>query len=370
MINGTFFAVKTVTVLVAAVIIPTVISNMTFSAKWHDIVEISGYMYHVVGLRSDGTVVVNGANYSGQRNVEEWQDIVQIVGGRDYTAGLKADGTVLITNDQERFADVKNWTDIIAIEGSTDHLLGLKSDGTCVAAGNGKDEELEVGDFEDIVTIYANRGSNGGMSMGISSTGRVYMTGGWENGPDWVGEETGNGEGQMRVTALYGQYGSVLAVSEDGACRGLGEDENGQLSAAESWDGSQIVDGFCRQSTLVLLQNGTVLYAGKNDGMRYQVKDWTDIIDLCGNSGHVLGLRKDGTVVAVGSNEKGECDVSEWNHIEKIYTLYYTSFGVKEDGTVVAAGYDPAAVTYVSDKNPIEVLQFWWGATQWADMIG
>ena len=40
-----------------------------------DIVAISAGSYHTVGLKSDGTVVATGANYSGECDVKNWKNI-------------------------------------------------------------------------------------------------------------------------------------------------------------------------------------------------------------------------------------------------------------------------------------------------------
>jgi len=50
---------------------------------------------HIVGLKTDGTVVAVGENRNRQCNVGHWTDIVQIAEGTQYTVGLKTDGTVV-----------------------------------------------------------------------------------------------------------------------------------------------------------------------------------------------------------------------------------------------------------------------------------
>jgi len=49
---------------------------------------------HIVGLKSDGTVVAMGDNNDGQCNVGNWTDIIQVAAGCVHTVGLKSDGTV------------------------------------------------------------------------------------------------------------------------------------------------------------------------------------------------------------------------------------------------------------------------------------
>ena len=51
-----------------------------------------------MGLKSDGTAVAAGDNYSGQCDIEDWTDISQVGAGRLITLGLRDDGTVITTS--------------------------------------------------------------------------------------------------------------------------------------------------------------------------------------------------------------------------------------------------------------------------------
>ena len=51
--------------------------------------------YHVVGLKSDGTVVASGDNGYGQCDVSEWKDVVAIWSDNIVTIGLTEDGKIL-----------------------------------------------------------------------------------------------------------------------------------------------------------------------------------------------------------------------------------------------------------------------------------
>lgn len=64
-------------------------------ADWTGIVAIDASDSHVVGLKTDGTVVAAGPNYSGRCDVSDWTDIVQIAAGGYCTLGLRADGTIV-----------------------------------------------------------------------------------------------------------------------------------------------------------------------------------------------------------------------------------------------------------------------------------
>jgi len=74
---------------------------------WTDIVAVAVGDYHVVGLRSDGTVVATGTNGYGQCDVSEWRDVVAIWANNVVTIGLRENGKVVVAG---RFMGEKNET--------------------------------------------------------------------------------------------------------------------------------------------------------------------------------------------------------------------------------------------------------------------
>lgn len=65
--------------------------------KWTNIIDIDGGDYHIVGVKSDGSVCAAGKNDQGQCNVSDWADITMISAKNEYTVGLKGDGTIIAT---------------------------------------------------------------------------------------------------------------------------------------------------------------------------------------------------------------------------------------------------------------------------------
>ena len=108
---------------------------------------------HIVGLKSDGTVVAVGWNNSGQCNVGGWADIVQVAAGHLHTVGLKSNGTVVAAGAEGYDHDygqcqVGGWTDVVRIAAGYYHTVGVKSDGTVVAVGANYDGQCEVGGWK------------------------------------------------------------------------------------------------------------------------------------------------------------------------------------------------------------------------------
>lgn len=80
--------------------------------QWTDIVAISVGKQgsHIVGLRSDGTVVAAGDNNLKECNVRDWTDVVAVSAGHRFTVGLKADGTVIATG--RHIQGISQWSHI------------------------------------------------------------------------------------------------------------------------------------------------------------------------------------------------------------------------------------------------------------------
>ena len=95
-------------------------------------------------------------------DVSDWKNIVSIATTWAYSIGLKNDGTVVVDDayhgyaTQDHYIDTSSWKDIVAISGGYNHVVGLRSDGTVVAAGNNDEGQCNVEKWKDIVAIYAD----------------------------------------------------------------------------------------------------------------------------------------------------------------------------------------------------------------------
>ena len=192
--------------------------------NWTDIKQVSVGYDHVVGLKSDGTVVAVGMNDNGECDVEGWKDIVEISAGSGYTVGLKSDGTVVATgwDDNDQY-DVEDWKDIIAISAvnGNHHIVGLKSDGTVVATGENYFGECDVEDWKDVVAISTGRYR----TAGLKSDGTVIATGinyyGQCNVSDWVD-----------IIAISVDESYTVGVKSDGTVVAVGLNDNGQCDVS------------------------------------------------------------------------------------------------------------------------------------------
>jgi tetratricopeptide (TPR) repeat protein len=151
-------------------------------ADWRDIIAISAGNNYTVGLKANGTVITTGYDSDGRCDVSDWRDIVAISAGRyhNHIVGLKSDGTVVIADSGGSVCtqrDVANWRDIVAISNGEDHVVGLKADGTVIAAGYNYDGECNVSDWRDIVAISTHGGYSPRHTVGLKTDGTVVAVG-------------------------------------------------------------------------------------------------------------------------------------------------------------------------------------------------
>ena len=176
-------------------------SELHDATEWRDIIAIAAGNHHVVGLKSDGTVVALGEKCTsqlkefcpkktclyGECDVSKWNNIIAIAAGDHHILGLKSDGTVIAAGwNKYGQCNVSDWNNIIAIAASGVHSVGLKSDGTVVSVGNGGSNypARGVSDWKDIVAISASTWN----TVGLTSDGKIECAGsekqcdfsGWE----------------------------------------------------------------------------------------------------------------------------------------------------------------------------------------------
>ena len=110
---------------------------------------ISAGYYHLLALKSDGTMLSWGYNEQGETDVPpEITDVVQVAAGRDFSLALKSDGTVVAwgTNiDTGNPMDVPaGLTGVVQVDAGLLHSVALKSDGTVVTWGNSDFGQMNI----------------------------------------------------------------------------------------------------------------------------------------------------------------------------------------------------------------------------------
>jgi alpha-tubulin suppressor-like RCC1 family protein/tetratricopeptide (TPR) repeat protein len=303
---------------------------------------------HIVGLKSDGTVMAAGGNTNGECEVSAWDDIIAIGSCIFCTFGLKSNGTIVTAGDNIlNQYKVSAWRNIIAISIGYNHIVGLQSKGTVVAVGDNTYGQCNVSTWHDIVAIFADTLH----TVGLKSNGTVVATGFNEYGQCDV-------LAWHDISTIYTDSAHTIGLKLDGTVVAVGNNEHGQCNVSTWHDIVGISSVY--NYVVGLKSDGTVVAVGDNEYGQCDVSTWRDIVAISAYNNRTVGLKSDGTVVAVGNNECGACDVSTWRDVVAITTKHLVTIGVKSDGTVIAVGdnkYDQCNVAAWKLFNSLDTLE-------------
>lgn len=306
------------------------VSDLAVGARRPAACPISMGLNHIVGLKTDGTVVAAGLtrynsdgsakdedpNEHGKCDVGQWSDIIEVAAGDNITVGLKADGSVVaVGKDTQGVGNLQywldEWQDIVAIAVAEDSVAGLKSDGTVVTNMfvyvNINDRSMdvkiddEVAEWRDIVAIAAPKADSNRI-VGLKADGGVLTLG----RSDLRQNDTDEWEDVVAISATDTETAGLKA---DGNVVGTGHFWSGE-NLFSTWD--DIIDirsGY--MSAYALRADGTVVTCGSTD----ETGAWRHIAYIAkSRTGFSAAVRADGTVVfGISKNISG--DVSEWRDI-------------------------------------------------------
>ena len=221
------------------------VSNTTFGVKadgtvlaagswengaegWTEIVALAAGPFHLVGLRSDGTVVAANCMGcdDGACEVEGWSNITAVAAGTDFTLGLKGDGTVVAVGQNDNGqCDVEQWTDITAVAAGNNFSLGLRSDGTVLAAARGQSyiSLQKLSKWTDITALSAN----GDTAAGVKRDGTVELTGGSAIPGSLVALRSWQDIAAVSVGRTH-----LVGLKTDGTVLAVGREDSGQCEVS------------------------------------------------------------------------------------------------------------------------------------------
>ena len=244
---------------------------------------------HIVGLKSNGTVIHEGRG--GSESSKNWTNVIAVAAGNRFTIGIKTDGTVVGINSgrPESFNEIgnaiSNWNDIKAISVSNFTVVGLKSNGTIVMY-TPEEYSAKTRSWRDIILVSTSSRH----TVGLKNDGTVVATG-----------KDGTSEACNVST-----WKDIVAIS-------TGDD-----------------------ITVGLKADGTVVVAAHWLEIRTAVKSWVDIISVASGSSRIYGLKSDGTVVS--TSEQSGINTSGWRDIVAITVGEASVLGLKSDGSIAVTG--------------------------------
>lgn len=237
---------------------------------WKDITAIVPiYDFpHIVGLKSDGTLV------GEHEQSEEWKNITTIVGGA-CVIGIKADGTIVCDDsDLRSFPNINEWNDLIDISRGVGVIIGLKKNGTVVATH---------GDFSP----WLNNSE-------LDAACRVK---------DW-----------KNIIAIEAGDRFTVGLKRDGTVVAVGINDNKQCNVSDWRDIVAIT--IVNHATVGLKKDGTLITTDAS----FPINDVKDIVAINGCRTHLVCLKSDGTLTVINNNYKeyGQSNVSSWKNIGRL----------------------------------------------------
>ncbi|HEX5218115.1 MAG TPA: LamG-like jellyroll fold domain-containing protein [Verrucomicrobiae bacterium] len=188
-----------------------------------NVVAVTGGKYFSVALRSDGTAVAWGLNNMGQTSIPpSATNLIAIAAGGDHTLGLRADGTVAAWGSSANNATIVplGLSNVVAISAGQWHSAALKSDGTTVTWGLNPLNPPSATNFVGVAAGFSQ-------TFGLRPDGTVVT---WMNGNQTVPTNL------TEVVALASggsspqNFGHTFALKSDGTAIGWGNNFGAQLN--------------------------------------------------------------------------------------------------------------------------------------------
>ena len=224
---------------------------------WKDIVWISGYDNHAVGIRKNGTLATAGTDEDGELDVLDLSNVTQVVTGYRHTVALTADGSVYFRGNPKHDRDnCQQWTHVKKLLGGDDHLAVVFNDGTMAAVGYNGFNECDVD------------GVNGAIGGAVAS-GTTYV---------------------LNSDHTVTPYGEDWCDEDD----------------VRGWSDIIYVDGGDRH-TVGLTSRGTVEATGDNAKNQLDAKYWKDMVAICAGQFHTIGIDTYGIIHIAGLDGADYC---------------------------------------------------------------
>ena len=289
--------------------------------------------YYMIGLKEDGTVVsVSRVNDEGidQESVKNWTNIVDVTAGGHTVMGLKSDGTVLV--DDSDYFDMTTWTDIVAIESDEDVAVGLRSDGT-VVCGYSRAYPPEYGQenvsgWRNIVSVKCSDY----LTVGLRANGTVIATGLLND------EQQKEINGWTGIVAIEVGAFHVLGLKADGTVVFAG-DTSEAYSRVDEWKNVIALSGSSN-CTMGLTSDGNILHAGDHE--HNACLEWTGITAIADEYAGCYGVKADGTVLLTAEQQWFQ-PIGTWTNIRQpaFYAFYELDDQILVDAEAEKGTYTP-----------------------------
>ena len=300
--------------------------EIMLSKQITELYPISGlFMQHTnfsMYIGDNGNVKIRG-NLSHKNAFE---NLVQVSAYGDHAVGLKKDGTVVSNESND---DVSKMKSIQMIAAGHDHILALKKDGTVVCSGN--DNACAVSDWKNVKRVYAGKN----VSFGVQGDGKVLVAGDGSEVKGMSGVQSIRANDQMIV--IVRTEGRVQVIAKGKKEVPNGSHLSGVKDVALTQDGIFAID-----------QNHKIQWSLVNEEKtsfdKATLARWQNIRFIAGQGDTLVGIDQNGRMTGIGDNSSNQYEntapLAE-PQAKKLGQVKNIKFTEKENlGTVIYIAFD------------------------------
>ncbi|MBR4444684.1 MAG: helix-turn-helix domain-containing protein [Solobacterium sp.] len=354
------------------------------AAKFDNVVQVSAYDSHALGLTANGTVV----NSVADPTTETWKNVVMIAAGKNHSAALKKDGSVYCTGSTEacRVSDWKDMEQIFAGDGVT---IGIREDGSVATSGN---VPYDINVLEGVRTAsigkntYAFIMKDGTVRLFPSGSDLAAETSVWTNmdeiaaGNNAVAGVLKDGRaviaaadaalkekvltwGDLRYIAANGS--TIIAVDKNGKMHGAGDNTYNQYDAAEETPAPSETP----EVTLAKPTNITFSETTSNIVIKWNTVEHADYYEVTVNTSPLTKIKSAGNSTSIPSSSL--VSGTEYTVTVTAYANDEKKYGTSETASVryvyEAITIELETITGLHDSVDGKYWRFNWEAVEHAD---
>ncbi len=264
---------------------------------------------HTVALKSDGSVVAWGYNWSGQTTIPAVASsgVVAVAAGYHHTVALKSDGSVVAwgsNSSGQTTIPGSASSGVIAVAAGDRHTVALKGDGSVIAWGANDYDQTTVPAAAAAGVVAVAAGYH--HTVALKSDGSVIAWGG-----NWSGQTTIPAAASSGVVAVAAGYSHTVALKSDGSVIAWGSNGSGQTTVPTAAASGVVAVAAGYHHTVALKSDGSVIAWDSNGSGQTTVPETAalGVVAVAAGYHHTVALKSDGSVIAWGDNSWGQTTV-------------------------------------------------------------
>ena len=277
-------------------------------------------------LKSDGSVVAWGDNFSGGTTPFGLTGVTQIYSGNGAFAALKSDGSVVAWGDSSYggIAPV-GLRDVTQIFSNANAFVALKSDGKVVAWGKSDAGGMAPAELSQVNQIS----SSGAAFAALKNDGSVVS---------WGDIRCGGISplGLSGVNHIFSNPLAFAAVKIDGTVVAWGDSLYGGTAPPGLSGVTEISSTL--SAFAALKSDGSVVAWGDSELGATIPPGLTDVTKIYSNYGAFTALKSDGSIISWGNDVSGGTAPSVVGSVTQVFNTFLAFAALRSDGSVVCWG--------------------------------